>query len=75
MQDEEFSYSTGALVGGEESVQSGGFFVDWVFNMFAGAIDIQLNSPILTVVYIGLLFALVFCAFIRSTPSSLSVAR
>jgi class 3 adenylate cyclase len=36
-----------------------GFFDGWVFNMFAGAIDIQLASPTLTAVYFGAILALV----------------
>ena len=68
MADEAFSYSSGALESGDQLVESGGFFTDWVLNMFVGAIDIQLNSPVLTVVYILMLFALVILRLYTVNP-------
>lgn len=68
MADEAFSYSNEALASGEQVVESGGFFTDWVFNMFAGAIDIQINSPILTVLYLGSLAALVILRLYTVNP-------
>jgi class 3 adenylate cyclase len=49
-------------------VQDIGFFDGWVFNMFAGAIEIQVNSPILTLVYIGCLIALVMIRLNTDNP-------
>ena len=68
MADETFSYSNEALAFGEPVVESGSFFTDWIFNMFAGAIDIQINSPILTALYIALLFALVVLRLYSVNP-------
>jgi class 3 adenylate cyclase len=68
MAEESFSYASQAATDLKTVQESGGFFTDWVFNMFAGAIDIQLNSPILSVVYIGLLFALVILRLYTENP-------
>ena len=76
MADETFSYSNKAAEaaagpvadGAEPAVQSGGFFVDWVFNMFAAAIDIQIHSPILTAVYAGALALLVILRLFTGNP-------
>ena len=68
MAEETFSYSNEALATGEQAVESGGFFTDWIFNMFAGAIDMQLNSPILTVLYLALLLALVLLRLYTVNP-------
>src|SRR5262249_36472854 len=72
MADETFSYSAkiaqAAVQGGEHAVQSGGFFVDWVFNAFAGAIDIQVHSPILTLIYVGMLIGLVILRLFINNP-------
>ena len=48
--------------------ETGGFMTDWVFNMFAGAIDIQLHSPILSLVYAVMLFALVILRLYIGNP-------
>jgi len=48
--------------------ESGGLFTDWVFNMFAGAIDIQAQSPVLTFAYIGMLIALVILRLYVGNP-------
>ena len=48
--------------------ESGGFFTDWVFNMFAGAIDIQEHSPALTSAYIGMLIVLVILRLYVGNP-------
>ena len=68
MADEAFSYDNEALASGEQVVESGGFFTDWILNMFAGAIDIQITSPILTAVYLGLLVALVLLRLYSVNP-------
>jgi hypothetical protein len=68
MAEETFSYSNDALASGEQVVESSGFFTDWILNMFAGAIDIQINSPMLTAVYIGLLLALVILRLYSVNP-------
>lgn len=50
MADEAFSYSgkaaataDAAAQGAQTAAQSGGFITDWLLNMFAGAIDIQVH--------------------------------
>ncbi len=48
--------------------ESGGFFTDWLFNMFAGTIDIQFNSPKLTLVYLGILLVLVLLRLYAENP-------
>ncbi len=48
--------------------ESGGYLSDWVFNMFAGAIDIQAASPVLTFAYIGMLIALVILRLYIGNP-------
>ncbi|MHB1206648.1 MAG: hypothetical protein ACYCZX_13845, partial [Rhodospirillaceae bacterium] len=71
MADEAFSYAAKAANAADAAsgaVQSGGFLVDWVFNMFAGAIDIQIHSPILTLIYIGALLALVVLRLFLDNP-------
>ncbi|MEQ9448411.1 MAG: hypothetical protein RLN70_05805, partial [Rhodospirillaceae bacterium] len=66
--EETFSYSNEAVQSGAPAVEGVGFFTSWFFNMFAGAIDIQLISPILTFVYIVLLFALVILRLYTVNP-------
>ena len=39
--------------------ESGGVLTDWFFNMFAAAIDIQIHSPKLSLVYVAILIGLV----------------
>ncbi|MDX2144197.1 MAG: adenylate/guanylate cyclase domain-containing protein [Rhodospirillaceae bacterium] len=50
------------------AVSDVGIFDGWLFNMFAGAIDIQLASPILTLVYFGCLLALMFLRVNTDNP-------
>jgi class 3 adenylate cyclase len=68
MADEAFSYATKAADAAPHAVQSGGFFVDWLFNMFAGAIDIQIHLPILTLVYAGVLVGLLILRLFLDNP-------
>ena len=76
MADETFSYSGKAADAAASAapdaaahvVQSGGAFVDWFFNMFAGAIDFQVHSPILTLVYVGALAALLVLRMFLGNP-------
>jgi len=56
---EAFGYSSNAP---PPPMQESGFFDGWVFNMFAGTIDIQINAPVLTAVYFG---AVLLLAIIR----------
>jgi len=56
---ESFGYSSNAP---PPPMQESGFFDGWVFNMFAGTIDIQINAPVLTAVYFG---AVLLLAIIR----------
>ena len=51
MAEPAFIYTTKLAEAGQAQ-QSGGFYADWFLNMFAGAIDMQVNSPTLTAVYI-----------------------
>lgn len=67
MAEESFSYASDAAAD-LKAIESGGFFTDWVFNMFAGAIEIQLNSPILSVVYFGILLGLVILRLYTENP-------
>ena len=48
--------------------ESGGVLSDWIFNMFAGAIDIQLHSPMLSLVYGAILIALVVLRLYADNP-------
>ncbi len=48
--------------------ETGGLFTDWFLNMFAGAIDIQVHSPVLSVVYGGMLIALVILRLYTGNP-------
>ncbi len=66
-----------ATISGEEPMagyasqaaqESNGFLTDWVFNMFAGAIEIQAQSPVLTFAYIGMLIALVILRLYVGNP-------
>jgi class 3 adenylate cyclase len=71
MADEAFSYATkaaDAAAAAPHAIQSGGFFTDWLFNMFAGAIDIQLHSPILTLIYAGVLVGLLILRLFLDNP-------
>ncbi|MBX7201267.1 MAG: adenylate/guanylate cyclase domain-containing protein [Rhodospirillaceae bacterium] len=72
MADEAFSY-TGKAAGtaadaAAQAVQSGGFLTDWLFNMFAAAIDLQVHSPILTAVYAGMLVGLLVLRMFLDNP-------
>ena len=49
-------------------VQEVGFFTGWIFNMFAAAIDFQVHSPKLTLVYIGVLIALIAVRLFLENP-------
>ena len=51
-----------------QAQESGGFMTDWLFNMFAGAIDIQLNSPRLSLVYLAILVVLVVLRLYSGNP-------
>jgi len=69
MADEVFSgYATKAAQDLQAAKESSGVLTDWIFNMFAGAIDIQLHSPTLTLVYIGMLLALVILRLYTDNP-------
>jgi class 3 adenylate cyclase len=68
MADEAFSYAAKAADAATTTVQSGGFLVDWLFNMFAGAIDIQIHSPVLTLIYVGALVALLILRLFMDNP-------
>jgi class 3 adenylate cyclase len=69
MADEVFTgYATEAAQDLSKVQESGGFVTDWLFNMFAGAIDIQVSSPILSLVYIGILLALVILRLYTNNP-------
>jgi class 3 adenylate cyclase len=61
-------YATQATQDLAQVQESGGFFTDWVFNMFAGAIAIQVDSPVLTLVYIAMLIALVVLRLYVGNP-------
>jgi len=65
MQDQAFSYSTTPAA---PPVESAGFFTDWFFNMFAAAIDLQLHSPTLTLVYLAMICALIFLRLFTGPP-------
>lgn len=67
MADQTFTYTT-ELAADAAANESGGFFTEWFLNMFAGAIDIQVNSPILTVIYLGVLLALVILRLYVANP-------
>lgn len=68
MAEEAFTYTTELAKAGDAAHQCDGFFTDWFLNMFAGAIDIQLSSPVLTVVYVGVLLALVILRLYTENP-------
>jgi class 3 adenylate cyclase len=69
MADEVFnSYASKAAEDLSKVQEEGNFFTDWFFNMFAGAIDIQANSPVLFVVYLGILVALVILRLYVGNP-------
>ena len=69
MADEVFSgYATKAAQDLHTVQESGGVLTDWVFNMFAAAIDIQLHSPMLTLVYVVMLAALVILRLYTDNP-------
>lgn len=42
-----------------EAAESGGFFSDWFFNMFAATLDLQAQSPTFLLLYLGIVFGLV----------------
>ena len=48
--------------------ESGGVLSDWLFNMFAGAIDIQIHSPVLSLVYVAILLTLVLLRLYADNP-------
>jgi class 3 adenylate cyclase len=67
--DEVFnSYASQAAQDLTKVPESGGFFTDWLFNMFAGAIDMQINSPMLTLVYLAILLGLVILRLYMDNP-------
>lgn len=72
MADEVFGYTSKAAQAAPDAaaqaVQSGGVIVDWLFNMFAAAIDLQVHSPILTAVYVGALVALLILRMFLGNP-------
>jgi len=68
MAQEGFSYTSDAAKDLQQVQESGGFFNDWLFNMFAGAIDIQVHSPILSLVYVAILIALVILRLYVDNP-------
>jgi class 3 adenylate cyclase len=45
-----------------------GFFDGWIFNMFAATLDIQVASPVLSAVYVGLVLALAFFRINTDNP-------
>jgi class 3 adenylate cyclase len=61
-------YGTQATQDLAQVQESGGLLTDWVFNMFAGAIAIQIDSPLLTLVYLALLVALVVLRLCVDNP-------
>jgi class 3 adenylate cyclase len=63
-----FDYTTKAAQDLAQVQETNGFFSDWVMNMFAGAIEIQMDSPILSIVYVGILFALVILRLYTENP-------
>lgn len=50
------------------AISDTGIFDGWFFNMFAGAVDIQIASPILTAVYFGCIIALAFIRVNTDNP-------
>lgn len=68
MAEESFSYASQAAEDLKTVNESGGFFVDWVLNMFAGAIDMQVHSPMLSLVYFLLLVGLVILRLYTENP-------
>ncbi|MGE4064307.1 MAG: adenylate/guanylate cyclase domain-containing protein [Rhodospirillaceae bacterium] len=67
MADQPFSYTTELAKAGDAAKETG-FFTEWFLNMFAGAIDIQANSPILSVMYCGVLITLVILRLYTENP-------
>jgi class 3 adenylate cyclase len=67
MADQAFTYKTELAKAGEPA-QDVGFFTEWFLNMFAGAIDIQVNSPTLSVVYGGVVLTLVILRLYTENP-------
>ncbi len=49
-------------------VPEASFFTGWIFNMFAAAIDLQLHSPALTLVYVGVLIGLLVLRLFLDNP-------
>jgi class 3 adenylate cyclase len=73
MADEAFTYtqkpqSVADAMNPPHEYESAGFFTDWFFNMFAGAIDIQLNSPLLSAIYVGIVLLLVIIRLYMVNP-------
>ncbi len=69
MADEPFtSYASDAAKDLQQAQESGGFLSDWLFNMFAGAIDIQINSPRMSLVYLAILVVLVVLRLYSGNP-------
>lgn len=62
-----FTYTTELAKAGEAAKETG-FFSEWFVNMFAGAIDIQANSPVLFAVYCGVLLVLVILRLYTENP-------
>ena len=50
------------------AVEGAGIFDSWFFNMFAGTIDLQIASPMLSLVYIGCVVVLVFIRVNTDNP-------
>ena len=49
-------------------IEEVGFFTGWIFNMFSAAIEMQLHSPKLTLVYVGVLIALLVLRLFMENP-------
>ncbi len=67
--DQVFSgYASKAAEDLSKAQTDGNLFTEWFFNMFAGAIDIQANSPTLFLVYLAILVALVILRLYVGNP-------
>ena len=51
-----------------QAVESSGFFNDWFFNMFAAALEVQVQSPTFALIYIGLLAGLIILRIYFEDP-------
>lgn len=69
MADQPFtSYAGDAVKDLQTAKETGGVLTDWFFNMFAGAIEIQLSSPVLSAIYGGIVVALVVLRLYFGNP-------